>query len=244
MRKVTRTRTGCLTCRRRKVKCDERKPTCYRCDAVNVVCDGYGEKRRVSSSPSSTASRAVRLSGDTILHNPDVFPEASSNTEVLYAYHQYITSTVVQLFRADQLYFWRDRVLKISWTTEIVFEAIKALGAIHRANMIPSSGIAVGEVQRLRVLGLDAYGKALRMLSRELEKEDRSRNETLMIVLLLLNIFEVGRPLIAQCKANCSSREPWETLGLHSSISGLPCSCSRPQQVVQTQESSSPSVRQ
>lgn len=33
--------TGCLTCRIRKVKCDEAKPTCARCNSSRRQCDGY-----------------------------------------------------------------------------------------------------------------------------------------------------------------------------------------------------------
>lgn len=36
-----RTRTGCLTCRRRRIKCDERKPECYNCERSGKVCLGY-----------------------------------------------------------------------------------------------------------------------------------------------------------------------------------------------------------
>ena len=36
-----RTRTGCLTCRKRRIKCDETKPTCYNCDRSKKVCLGY-----------------------------------------------------------------------------------------------------------------------------------------------------------------------------------------------------------
>ncbi|KAJ0163830.1 putative transcriptional regulatory protein C15D4.02 [Colletotrichum tanaceti] len=34
-------RSGCLTCKTRRVKCDERKPTCARCEKADVECDGY-----------------------------------------------------------------------------------------------------------------------------------------------------------------------------------------------------------
>ncbi|PNP76662.1 hypothetical protein FNYG_10081 [Fusarium nygamai] len=34
-------RTGCLTCKTRRVKCDEGKPTCARCIRGDFVCDGY-----------------------------------------------------------------------------------------------------------------------------------------------------------------------------------------------------------
>jgi hypothetical protein len=42
-----RTRTGCLTCRARRVICDEQKPTCERCQAANLECAGYEQKRHV-----------------------------------------------------------------------------------------------------------------------------------------------------------------------------------------------------
>ncbi|RPA72320.1 hypothetical protein BJ508DRAFT_335173 [Ascobolus immersus RN42] len=44
--KVTkgRSKTGCITCRRRKKKCDETRPECMNCVKNSVVCEGYPEK--------------------------------------------------------------------------------------------------------------------------------------------------------------------------------------------------------
>ncbi|KAJ5994044.1 hypothetical protein N7451_009768 [Penicillium sp. IBT 35674x] len=39
---ITRSRTGCHTCRRRRVKCDEDKPSCKTCVRLGLECDGYG----------------------------------------------------------------------------------------------------------------------------------------------------------------------------------------------------------
>ncbi|KAJ5163728.1 Protein of unknown function DUF3468 [Penicillium coprophilum] len=36
-----RSKTGCITCRRRKKKCDETKPACQNCQKNAVVCEGY-----------------------------------------------------------------------------------------------------------------------------------------------------------------------------------------------------------
>lgn len=36
-----RTKTGCLTCRKRRIKCDERASTCFNCDKSKRVCLGY-----------------------------------------------------------------------------------------------------------------------------------------------------------------------------------------------------------
>ncbi|EPS45893.1 hypothetical protein H072_165 [Dactylellina haptotyla CBS 200.50] len=44
--KVTkgRSKTGCLTCRKRKKKCDEGKPECNNCGKNGYVCEGYSPK--------------------------------------------------------------------------------------------------------------------------------------------------------------------------------------------------------
>ncbi|KAJ4987089.1 hypothetical protein SVAN01_07377 [Stagonosporopsis vannaccii] len=39
---VTRTRTGCWTCRARRKKCDETRPSCMACRSLNLTCEGYG----------------------------------------------------------------------------------------------------------------------------------------------------------------------------------------------------------
>ncbi|KAK3067603.1 hypothetical protein LTR53_015436 [Teratosphaeriaceae sp. CCFEE 6253] len=36
-----RSKTGCGTCRVRKKKCDESRPSCTNCEKNNVICDGY-----------------------------------------------------------------------------------------------------------------------------------------------------------------------------------------------------------
>ena len=35
---------GCFSCRKMKVKCDERKPGCHRCEKVGRTCPGYREE--------------------------------------------------------------------------------------------------------------------------------------------------------------------------------------------------------
>ncbi|KAK4098732.1 hypothetical protein N658DRAFT_509353 [Parathielavia hyrcaniae] len=40
-----RSKTGCLTCRKRKKKCDEARPRCMNCEKNAVVCEGYPEKQ-------------------------------------------------------------------------------------------------------------------------------------------------------------------------------------------------------
>jgi len=60
-KKITRTRTGCRTCRDRKVKCGEEKPQCLNCQRTNHICPGYApatvfKARRTSRQLRDTSS--------------------------------------------------------------------------------------------------------------------------------------------------------------------------------------------
>ncbi|KAK4239936.1 hypothetical protein C8A03DRAFT_42478 [Achaetomium macrosporum] len=53
-----RTKTGCLTCRKRKKKCDERKPECMNCYKGGFVCAGYPPQRGTwANKPESKATQ-------------------------------------------------------------------------------------------------------------------------------------------------------------------------------------------
>ncbi|KAF1735800.1 putative transcriptional regulatory protein [Beauveria bassiana] len=57
---ATKTRTGCITCRIRRVKCDEAKPMCNRCMTSGRMCDGYkSPPQKPSKQTASTASESV-----------------------------------------------------------------------------------------------------------------------------------------------------------------------------------------
>ncbi|KAJ5249093.1 hypothetical protein N7468_000544 [Penicillium chermesinum] len=39
--KQTKSRNGCITCKAKRLKCDETKPSCHQCERRKVVCGGY-----------------------------------------------------------------------------------------------------------------------------------------------------------------------------------------------------------
>lgn len=54
-----RSKTGCITCRRRKKKCDETKPACLHCQKNNVHCEGYPPKEFWKSGKQKTSFSVV-----------------------------------------------------------------------------------------------------------------------------------------------------------------------------------------
>ncbi|PYI10565.1 C6 transcription factor [Aspergillus sclerotiicarbonarius CBS 121057] len=47
------TRSGCLTCKRRRKRCDETKPCCQSCTRLGLKCEGYGSMWAVPLDPSA-----------------------------------------------------------------------------------------------------------------------------------------------------------------------------------------------
>ncbi len=65
---IKKSRSGCVSCKERRVKCDEEKPECKRCILAGRRCEGYSV-----STPSSRASSSPPLqqSPSLVLHVGD-----------------------------------------------------------------------------------------------------------------------------------------------------------------------------
>ncbi|OJJ51696.1 hypothetical protein ASPZODRAFT_12510 [Penicilliopsis zonata CBS 506.65] len=55
---ISRGRTGCLTCRRRRLRCDEAKPSCNNCKRTNLECEGYAQRIAFRDQTSLVVQRA------------------------------------------------------------------------------------------------------------------------------------------------------------------------------------------
>ncbi|CAG9955358.1 unnamed protein product [Clonostachys rosea f. rosea IK726] len=65
-------RTGCITCKTRHVKCDERKPTCQRCTTAEITCQGYSDmishpKPKFTTARISTTLVPLRPKPETLI---------------------------------------------------------------------------------------------------------------------------------------------------------------------------------
>ncbi|EPY53949.1 transcription factor [Schizosaccharomyces cryophilus OY26] len=85
-----RTKTGCLTCRKRRIKCDERKPR---------QCEGYTHFPR----PTGTLTAARRIPVSSLLSEPAPHGMAGQPTHPTFLY--YIQSVAPSLCLWDSCYF-------------------------------------------------------------------------------------------------------------------------------------------
>lgn len=81
-RSHTRSRKGCLTCRRRRKKCDERRPNCWNCERNNLECAGYqAPVKWISHAGTAATTPRKRACGPARLISPDIATGYDSDTE-------------------------------------------------------------------------------------------------------------------------------------------------------------------
>ncbi|KAL1980211.1 hypothetical protein VTN96DRAFT_4477 [Rasamsonia emersonii] len=66
-----RTKTGCMTCRRRKKKCDEQHPACNNCIRGGFLCEGYSSR--------STWQKPSNAKGPVPLQSKEGYTDANSH---------------------------------------------------------------------------------------------------------------------------------------------------------------------
>ncbi len=102
-------------------------------------------------------------------------------------YHHFATTTVFRFFRNDHVTFLRDQVTQMLFGFDIVYEALLATETLHRASLLTSQ-----KETSFRVLGFQAYGNTLRILSKKLQQNTVADILAVLVVLMLLAYFEVS----------------------------------------------------
>ncbi|KAL4949227.1 hypothetical protein BDW69DRAFT_198257 [Aspergillus filifer] len=120
-----RTKTGCFTCRKRKVKCDEAKPHCHRCTSTGRKCDGYSPP--ITHPLSSTLGRPLSLIQRPI---PLLFSTPGTARERR-SFQFFYERTVPSLAGFTGSDFWNRLVLQVSQHEKAVWHALIALGSLH-----------------------------------------------------------------------------------------------------------------
>ncbi|KXH34793.1 hypothetical protein CSAL01_00374 [Colletotrichum salicis] len=154
-------RSGCITCKIRRVKCDERKPTCFRCEKADVECDGY-TKEDADSKRSAEQQRLIVAAQETqasrqLLPRPNESGPGTSGLELsapksvppplypstlrvhqgdVHYYDLFRHRLVRDLWGSGHSDAWSRIVLQESSRDPCVQESLLAIGAISQAQML------------------------------------------------------------------------------------------------------------
>ncbi|KAF2147040.1 uncharacterized protein K452DRAFT_217786 [Aplosporella prunicola CBS 121167] len=128
-----RSKTGCITCRRRKKKCDETKPHCIHCQKNNVHCEGYPPKEYWKSGKQRTT-----LVRRTSVESPRDLPlliegvECDLDRHFLNHFH-YNVSRVLSLF-TDQQNPFKELLLPMAMRHKGLMHSLLCLSGSHLAS--------------------------------------------------------------------------------------------------------------
>ncbi|KAL7962807.1 hypothetical protein V8C34DRAFT_269948 [Trichoderma compactum] len=160
-------KTGCLTCKKRRVKCDEARPSCERCVSTGRVCDGYGIWDSISKAPGKLKDgRASALSNAIVLSQVQRVSEKTYSIGFEY-FRRYTVNKLPGVFESG---FWNSLVFQ-ACVDPAVLHAATALGAAHKNK---------------EAISLVEYNQAIQHLRRHLYRLD---NDALRVSLITCMIF-------------------------------------------------------
>ncbi|TVY68926.1 Transcriptional regulatory protein pro1 [Lachnellula suecica] len=191
---VPRTRTGCLTCRKRKVKCDEGKPICGRCQRLQRECTWSDELQVIphrrqpdySSSTSivtSTSSpSALQLSRPSGQNFGIEFPSVDRPT-IPYIHH-FVT------FCSRFLAYPNDSEGN-PFQEELVPQAVSSPALLHSMAALAAAHLSRSQKQH-EVTAANHYSIALRELNTGLSDPATARSDSTLGACLLLCVYEIS----------------------------------------------------
>ncbi|KAF9876572.1 hypothetical protein CkaCkLH20_05980 [Colletotrichum karsti] len=141
-------RSGCITCKIRRVKCDEAKPTCKRCGKADIKCDGYVKdaaevKRAAEKREMMKAAQAAKRQ---ILPRPDPASSQTTTQALMRA-----NPTLIQIDSADVSYYdlFRNQLIRdLSGTTHSDFWSRIVLNESSRDPCVKESILAIGAISQ------------------------------------------------------------------------------------------------
>ncbi|KAF5687186.1 transcriptional regulatory moc3 [Fusarium denticulatum] len=175
--------TGCITCRGRKVKCDETKPTCIRCHTARFKCEGYASNFRMVTS-ASLVSTAGPVASSTRPLMPLYFQPLLE--EVLYLAQHF---TIKPAPTHSSTYEKEARLTLAAASESAIKYALASLNTLRRVHAERGSGSAAGQVTTSLQRGIQEYTNSLGALATRLaDNEVATRKAVLLCCQMFISI--------------------------------------------------------
>ncbi|KAL4922007.1 hypothetical protein BDW62DRAFT_172855 [Aspergillus aurantiobrunneus] len=138
LRAHTKSRTGCLQCKKRRVKCDENGHPCGNCAFRNVKCE-YPNPSTTASSAEPARPNPVPQQGSPDI--PEVHPPVagltSPNKLLLELMHKFSTETYKSLVsEPSDLHVWQTVIPRRALDHDFLLDGILSVAALHTASTV------------------------------------------------------------------------------------------------------------
>ncbi|KAI1616696.1 hypothetical protein EDD36DRAFT_415582 [Exophiala viscosa] len=172
-------RTGCITCKRRHVKCDEGRPRCARCIKAGRACEGYANSPG-SGEPFKFVVYTPHGGSHLLSGDPDL--DWSERRSLSY----FQDRTALELAGGFHTDFWLSSILPLAQHEVSVRHALIALSSMHEHyagvdHFAPTRGIN---------FALDHYGKAIREVVRLSRSPGGQNFDSALVTSALFSAFE------------------------------------------------------
>ncbi|KAH8881814.1 hypothetical protein GQ53DRAFT_848014 [Thozetella sp. PMI_491] len=122
---------GCITCKVRRVKCDQTKPACRRCQVTGRQCDGYLDG---NANLSGRALAAAARNQSSVAPLSQVLTSVSARRRpgdsMLFDLFRIRTAPTSAKFMPSQ--FWTHELLRLAHSEPAIWHATLALAALHQ----------------------------------------------------------------------------------------------------------------
>ncbi|RAK71694.1 Zn(II)2Cys6 transcription factor [Aspergillus fijiensis CBS 313.89] len=187
--RTTRSRTGCRTCRARRIKCDETPGRCQNCKAAGWPCEG-SDLTRLPGKATYGAQHATLLSS-VAAQFP--WPITSDEKRCLsFLWHHLIPDSVVVSGVSD-LFSPRNLIGQLSVVEPAVYHALVALSAIN--HQVHEAGIAIpGQSLRSKWqhFALEQSLRAFTLLKHRPASQDPRLRQVILVCCLLFVLIELA----------------------------------------------------
>ncbi|KAF5971916.1 C6 zinc finger domain-containing protein [Fusarium bulbicola] len=175
--------TGCITCRGRRVKCDETKPTCIRCHTAHFKCEGYASNFRMVTS-TSLVSAAHPVPPSTRVQMPLYYEPL---LEEVLSLAQHFTIKPVPTHSST---YEKEARLTLSAASEPAIQhALASLNTLRRVHAERGSSSAAEQMTTSLQRGIQEYTNSLGALaSRLADNEVATRKAALLCCQMFISI--------------------------------------------------------
>ncbi|KAE9368924.1 hypothetical protein N431DRAFT_382727 [Stipitochalara longipes BDJ] len=205
-----KTRTGCLSCKKRKLKCDEAQPHCLRCFQFGIVCEGYRSPPAKISSRKIMAKIPLEVNSESKAAYPKILIMPSSTLkfadEIEERYfNTFQTETVSELAGVFGNPFWHSILLPACHEEPFIKKVAMALAAISTSKKLSSHTYSDQAYRSIIAqqteFAYKQYQAALKEMRIRLQEASDSRKAVIACLLICCFECRVGNLGIAHAHA-------------------------------------------
>jgi hypothetical protein len=182
-------KSGCRTCKTRRVKCDEGRPACQRCVSTGRVCEGYGIWGGGGNGNTERTDTLRTRPGADIMECvlSSHFGKMSIEQKSSFTWFRYRTCT--KFSHPLITPFWDTLVLQACAVEPAILHAVLALGSAHRRHSY-EDGKPYTALDSQQVFMLREYSKAIHSLQPHFSNWDRRSVHVALATCALFTFME------------------------------------------------------